>query len=485
MTRHLAVATNLKLVLCGLLICAAASTVPAADAVHLANGIKIGEVRSTSAIVWTRVTRDATRNEDGPTFIRTPGRRRDFTLAEQMPEGATLEQMQFAVPGAPGEVRVVYSPAGGDETRATPWREVRAEEDYTHQFGLEQLEPATRYRIRVEVRPVGDSEATAQMAGSFTTAAEPDKPQPVVFTVVTGQRYDTIDSQQKGNEIYRRMLDLDPTFFVHTGDIVYYDKRFPFATNVPAARFKWHRMYSYPNHVAFHRQVPSYFIKDDHDTLKNDCWPGQTYGDLTWEQGLALFREQVPMGEKTYRTIRWGKDLQIWLVEGRDFRSPNRVPDGPDKTIWGKEQKQWLFRTMTASDATFRVLISATPIVGPDRSGKKDNHANSTFSHEGNEVRKFLGGLKNTFVVCGDRHWQYASVDPDTGVEEFCSGPTTRRHAGGFSQNRKDPKMHRYLNIIGGFLSVSVQRRDDEPVAIFRHHQVDGSVANEVTKHAE
>ena len=45
------------------------------------------------------------------------------------------------------------------------------------------------------------------------------------------------------------------------------------------------------------------------------------------------------MGEQTYRTFRWGKDLQIWLVEGRDFRSPNNMPDGPDKTIWGAEQK--------------------------------------------------------------------------------------------------------------------------------------------------
>ncbi len=71
----------------------------------------------------------------------------------------------------------------------------------------------------------------------------------------------------------------------------------------------------------FHNNVASYFIKDDHETLKNDCWPGQSYGDITWEDGLEIFREQVPMGEKTYRTIRWGKDLQIWLVEGRDYRS--------------------------------------------------------------------------------------------------------------------------------------------------------------------
>ena len=35
--------------------------------------------------------------------------------------------------------------------------------------------------------------------------------------------------------------------------------------------------------TVFKREVSSYFIKDDHDTLKNDAWPGQTYGELTWD----------------------------------------------------------------------------------------------------------------------------------------------------------------------------------------------------------
>ncbi|NIP95358.1 MAG: alkaline phosphatase, partial [Akkermansiaceae bacterium] len=47
------------------------------------------------------------------------------------------------------------------------------------------------------------------------------------------------------------------------------------------------------------------------------------------------------------------------------------------KTIWGAKQKQWLFRSFEESDATFRLLISPTPVVGPDRGGKNDNHANA------------------------------------------------------------------------------------------------------------
>ena len=56
------------------------------------------------------------------------------------------------------------------------------------------------------------------------------------------------------------------------------------------------------------------------------------------EAHLAIFREQVPMGERTYRTFRWGKFLQVWLTDGRDFRSSNNMPDGPDKTTLSRRK---------------------------------------------------------------------------------------------------------------------------------------------------
>jgi len=82
------------------------------------------------------------------------------------------------------------------------------------------------------------------------------------------------------------------------------------------------------------------------------------------------------------------------------------------------------------------------------------------------------------FVICGDRHWQYVSVDPKTGVKEYSTGPTTDKHAGGFSQRNKS-SMHRYLKVKGGFLSVTVDRVSGIPKITFRHYGVDGSVYNE------
>jgi alkaline phosphatase D len=241
-------------------------------------------------------------------------------------------------------------------------------------------------------------------------------------------------------------------------------------------------MYSLPRVVEFHREVPGYWEKDDHDVLSDDVWPTlnpKWMLPMTFEDGLRIFREQVPMGDKTFRTVRWGKGLQVWMVEGRDFRSANTMEDGPEKTIWGFEQREWLMRTILESDASFKVLVSPTPIVGPDRTNKRDNHSNLAFAYEGSLFRNWTKEKKlgNLYVVCGDRHWQYMSVDPKTGLREFSCGPASDVHAGGTpGHNLEYQPFHR---VAGGFLAVTVTREDDAPIIIFRFHDVDGEVVHE------
>ena len=445
---------------------------------NMANGVKIGEVSSTSAIIWTRLTKHAERNVGGKPFPQNVNKERQSVRFDD------LDAMEGSVPGASGEVRLTYWPVEQrSQKRSTQWRAVDANGDFIRQFLIADLRPGSRYELLAEGRPPGAATASCQTDGALATAPAVDTPAPVRFAVVTGQDYPRRDTPN-GHKIYPVMQKQNLDFFVHTGDIEYYDKPGPYADTLELARFKWNRIYALPHQRSFHNHTASYFIKDDHDTLKNDSWPGQKYGELTWDQGLRIFREQVPMGAKTYRTIRWGKDLQIWLVEGRDFRSPNNMPDGPTKTIWGTEQKQWFFDTVKKSDATFRILISSTPIVGPDRGSKNDNHANQGFTHEGDQLRTFIGKQKNMFIVCGDRHWQYVSEDPTTSAREYSCGPTSDAHAGGFSEKNRS-SMHRYLKVKGGFLSVLIQRRADKPVAVVRHYGVDGSVRNKETITAE
>jgi alkaline phosphatase D len=243
-------------------------------------------------------------------------------------------------------------------------------------------------------------------------------------------------------------------------------------------------MYALPRIRDFHNRVPSYFMRDDHDTWQNDCWPGQEnrMGNFTLADGQAVFREQTPMSPKTYRTVRWGKDLQVWFTEGRDYRSPNTMPDGPEKTIWGKEQMAWFKKTAVESDATFRILISPSPIVGPDHANKMDNHSNPNFAYEGDIIRKFLGA-HNMILVCGDRHWQYTSKDTKTGLLEYSCGPTTDVHS--TMIKNENLSMIKYVADRGGFLSVTIEHMNGTPRAVFRHHDVNGKVVNEEIQTAD
>ena len=459
-----------------MLLACAAPPAPPTGAVHMANGIKIGEVRQTSAMVWARLTRDVEPRVDGVAFSR---RKPD---QPQLPDGVALDSMRGAVAGAAGELRVVWWREGRQrqrQRRMTPWHAVDADTDFAHRFTLDELRPGSAYRVVVEGREAAAAAVACRVDGRFGTAPAAAAPAAVSFCVISCQDYPRRDAGARGHRIYGEMLELAPDFLVHTGDTLYYDKPRPYATTVALARFKWNRLYGLTLQREFHRQVSCYFQKDDHDLLKNDCWSGQRYGELSWQQGLAIYREQLPVAVLPYRQVRWGRDLEIWLVEGREFRSPNRMPDGPDKTIWGEDQMRWLRQTMSASDASWRVLISPTPIVGPDRKNKNDNHSNAGFAHEGAAVRRFLAGLGNVVVICGDRHWQYASRDAATGLREFGCGPSSDAHAGGFRLADRSP-MHEYLAVRGGFLQVAVLPVGDRARLVLRHRGVDGSICNEV-----
>jgi alkaline phosphatase/alkaline phosphatase D len=327
----------------------------------------------------------------------------------------------------------------------TEWIEASAEDDFIIKSKVEDLEEDTRYYYRLLY---GEDTLGYQKgeAREFRTWPAPTVGRAVSFVVVTGMSYGKfhfgVDSEGKrayqgsdkhlGYPALETILGMNPDFFVGTGDNVYYD--FPVndrATSQAEMRRKWHEQFVQARFVDLFAKVPTYWEKDDHDHRFNDC---DTTGQREPgnELGIHTFLEQVPVVDPldpqpvTYRTHRISRLLQIWLVEGRDYRSPNDAPDGPGKTLWGSMQKEWLRRTLLESDAVFKILISPTPLVGPDGDWKSDNHTNlGGFQHEGAEFVAWLnenGFLsKNFYIICGDRHWQYHSIHP-TGFDEFSCG---------------------------------------------------------------
>lgn len=442
---------------------------------HQATGVRAGELSDTTAIVWTRLTKYASRNNAGVVY---PGRQPGEKQVWPPPPTGPVHEIEGACPAMSGKVRVRYSLREdlGDAVE-TPWAEVTEAEDGIHHFKLTGLKPGSTYYYASESMGA-DGAAHESLRGKFHTAPAADVPAALRFCVMTCQGYQDRDHAD-GHPIYPSMLALEPRFIALTGDLVYYDSNPPRAVSVELARLHWQRMFSLPRLVEAMRQTSTYWLKDDHDTLSDDCWPGMKSGGFTFGEGQKIFREQAPLGERDYRTVRWGRDLQIWFTDGRDFRSPNTMPDGPEKTIWGSEQKEWFKRTVKESTATWKVLISPTPLVGPDRGNKHDNHSNAGFAHEGDELRAWLqeNAPDHFFVVCGDRHWQYHSVHPTTHVQEFSVGAASDSHAGGTPGENKN--YHRFHRVKGGFLSVDVGREAGQSTITFQLRDVAGKVGYE------
>lgn len=440
---------------------------------HQATGTRVGEVTEDSAIVWTRLTKHPVRNNEGVVFSKKVDKQ------NSAPVKVPVEKIEGACPGMPGQVRLRYGLKQDlSDAVETKWIAANETMDFIHQFKLTGLMPDRTYHYVSQASNAANDRVQSEFRGKFSTAPSRSTPSSFRFCVMTCQGYQDRDHQD-GHPIYPSMLALEPKFVTMTGDLVYYDSNEPRAVTPALARLHWERMFSLPRLISMMQNASSYWLKDDHDTLSDDSWPGMKAGELTFSEGQAIFRQQAPIGAQSYRTFRWGRDLQIWFTDGRDFRSPNKMPDGPDKTIWGAEQKAWFQRTVKESDATWKVLISPTPLVGPDRLNKNDNHSNAGFTHEGNEIREWLQTHvpDNFFVICGDRHWQYHSVHPQHGTQEFSVGAASDSHAGGTPGENK--AYHRFHRVQGGFLSVELRPQGDRSEIIFELRDVSGGVSYE------
>lgn len=401
-------------------------------------GIMVGEVTSTTALIQVRLT-------ETDRLVRHENK------------------IDGDVPGTAGTVEFVLtvaddsdgSDAAGEQKQLIA---AEAERDFIARAAFSNLQPGTRYRCRTRIGRDAET-LTEGPEATFRTLPGGEAAVPIEFVVVTGMNYAKFHGDPRidrelhliqnnvelpppydgpdkhlGYPSLVSILKLRPDFFVGTGDNVYYDTPTePRAKTESEMRRKWHEQFVQPRYRDLFAAVPTYWEIDDHDYRYDDS---DNSGDEepSPELGRRMMLEQLPVGLaegdqsqiKTYRTHRVSRDLQIWLTENRMYRSPNDSPDGPEKTIWGAEQKEWLKRTLLESDAKFKLLISPTPMVGPDDLRKRDNHVNiGGFRHERDEffdwVRENELDNKGFYILCGDRHWQYQAIDP-SGIEEFSCG---------------------------------------------------------------
>lgn len=274
-------------------------------------------------------------------------------------------------------------------------------DDHTVQERVAGLDPATVYSYRFR-SAAGD----ASPEGVFETAAAPDVsslPSFVFGGDVGGQGF--CRHAETGYVVYRSMLERDPDFFVANGDMIYADSICPAAGphyrgerwhNLPGdfpdvAELDWrtpavreaidaHWRYNRadPHARAFYARIPYYAQWDDHEVINDFGVPWESWPHRPEKPGFPAlvsagrdaFFAWNPIAEvrdddgrrRIYRSVRRGRHLEIFFLDGRSYRSPNLEPDGPRKTLLGATQKDWLIRSVTESDATWKVIASDVPI---------------------------------------------------------------------------------------------------------------------------
>lgn len=484
------------------------SCTPVEQDIFLGQGIMSGEVTSTSAILQSRLTASD-------------------TLVGGDIQGK-LGVARFEI----GENDTFENALSSDYLDALP------ENDFIVKKKIEGLKAGTKYFYRLRFGKDTNALFTSK-TGTFKTLPGANSEAKVSFAVVTGMNYyffhyGSYDSTKAytGNDkalgypALESIKNLNHDYFIGTGDNVYFDhpNERGFKSSLkkgkkphPAGyegkevkdeagmRKKYHEQFIQPRFQDLFSTVGTYWEKDDHDYRFNDADPFDEF-PISHEMGIKNFQEQLPVVDpkdpnpKTYRTHRMSKDLQVWMLEGRDYRSSNKMEDGPDKTLLGAEQISWLKETLLASDASFKIIISPTPMVGPDDAYKSDNHVNHEgFRYEGEAIFKWLvdnGFLdKNLYIICGDRHWQYHAMHP-SGIQEFSTGALVDnnsragRLAGDPKSTDPDSLIKQFYiqgdkeSASGGFLSFEVDRIAGIPTASFKFYDEKAKLLHEVKKEA-
>jgi alkaline phosphatase D len=317
-------------------------------------------------------------------------------------------------------------------------------EDLIVRVPLDGLAPATRHRYRV-------AQDREQVEGQFTTAPPPAEPARVTFLWSGDLGGGGLCRPAVGDyRIFRVMARHRAEFFLFVGDTVYADVPCK-PEAAPGAAFRATTLGQYRarhrhnrEDAAFQeflRRTPVYAIWDDHE-VKND-FAGTT--EPLMPIGRQAFIDYWPVAAgddatRLYRSVRWGRLLETFILDTRQYRSDNSLPDGPGKTMLGAAQLQWLLDAVPASTATWKIVVSSGPLAVPTgRAERRDSWSNANVfglapeSGTGfvTERAAILGhfrarGVRNLIFIAADvHHAELIRHRPhrEWSFHEFIAGP--------------------------------------------------------------
>lgn len=296
---------------------------------------------------------------------------------------------------APGEgtVTVELTAAARSGERQRFAAEATGSSDFTVKLRVAGLEPAARHAYRVAWR--GES-----VDGEFATGPAPETAGRVRLAWSgdlggAGRCRTTV-----GYPIFLALTARRPDLFLFLGDTTYADQRCPVPRNVPGADFRatdlggFRAKHRYnradPGLQAFFRATPVYAIWDDHEVRNDFAGPAEPLMPAGRQAFLEYWPILPPAEEpgRLYRGVRWGRLLEMFVLDTRQYRSPNVTLDGPAKTMLGTPQREWLLAALAASGATWKVVASSVPLSIPTGRDARDSWANGStrFNRQGSET---------------------------------------------------------------------------------------------------
>lgn len=344
---------------------------------------------------------------------------------------------------------------------------------YFAQFDIKGLSPATRYYYRIVLDgklgrllrdAPADSFVTAPLAGSRTAFS-------VGFGSCASVEY--FPEQPIWNAIERAAPDL----FLWLGDNVYHDTLEPEIMDA-----MWAKQLSLPNLQPLLRTVPQLSIWDDHDFgLDNHdrTNPAKEFALESFKRNWANPAYGLPDTPGVFYKFTYA-NVDFFMLDGRYYRDPNALPDGPTKTFLGARQLQWLKDGLKASRADFKILACGS---GWSNAKGPGGDTWSSALTERNALFDFIRDEKIAGVVLlsGDTHIGELNAIPwsEKGgydLYDLVSSPLANGHSASFLDRRPERRIRQvfFAGMNFGMLNFDSSA---EPTLTFSLHGESGRYA--------
>ncbi len=326
---------------------------------------------------------------------------------------------------APGPVEVTWR-AGDTDRRLT--LDATAANDRVVVARLTGLAPGTSVAYRI----AGDGdqrEGTVRTQAWWTKAAEARE-----IVIAIGSCYFLHDGNPTwpdrdyggGFEIFDAIAAKSPDAMLWLGDNLYYQR--PDFLDPVSMAVRNQRQRAFAPLQKLLTATAHVAIWDDHDYGPNDADSSYVMKGET----LKLFQRYwpnpsfgLPDVPGNFGLVHYG-DVDVFLLDDRWYRSANRAPDGPGKTMFGARQVEWLKNALLHSSAPVKLIAGGNQFINRANRFEGWNH----FATEQKAFLEWLAAQKIDGVVflSGDRHFSelLRVTRPGTyPLHEFTSSPLT------------------------------------------------------------